>query len=106
MPLVNAKMNGAATTTGAADPTPEITAIWASMQTQIKQWLTTTATLRMEVGADALWQLETLRTLDMTANEKLRTLKKAQNGARVALQESAEQALDDLKHALERVLPE
>jgi hypothetical protein len=42
----------------------------------------------------------------MTANEKLRTLKKAQNGARVALQESAEQALDDLKHALERVLPE
>jgi hypothetical protein len=60
----------------------------------------------MEVGADALWQLETLRTLDMTANEKLRTLKKAQNGARVALQESAEQALDDLKHALERVLPE
>ena len=106
MPLVNAKMNGAVTTTGAADPTPEITAIWASMQTQIKQWLTTTATLRMEVGADALWQLETLRTLDMTANEKLRTLKKAQNGERVALQETAEQALDDLKHALERALPE
>jgi len=84
----------------------EITTVWESMQTEIKHWLTTTATVRMEVGADALWQLEALRALDMTASEKLRALKKAQNGARGTLQETAEQALDDLKHALERVLPE
>lgn len=103
---VNAKTNGAATTIGARETTPETAIIWTSMQTQIKQWLTTTATLRMEVGADALWQLQTLRALDTAAGERLRALKKAQNGARGVLQENAEQALDDLKHALERVLPE
>lgn len=86
--------------------TIETNAVWNSMQAQIKQWLTTTATVRMEVGADALWQLEALRALDATAGEKLRALKKAQNGAQDTLQATAEQALDDLKHALERVLPE
>jgi len=86
--------------------TIETNAVWNSMQAQIKQWLTTTATVRMEVGADALWQLEALRALDATAGEKLRALKKAQNGEQDTLQATAEQALDDLKHALERVLPE
>jgi uncharacterized protein YicC (UPF0701 family) len=93
-----------------ANINPEITsatvALWNSMEKQIQQWLTTTATMRMEVGADALWQLETLRALNSTANEKLRTLKNAQNGERAVLKVNAEQALDDLKHALEHVLPE
>ena len=84
----------------------ETTTVWDSMQTQIKQWLITTATMRMEVGADAMWQLEALRALDSTAEEKVHALKNGQNGARRALQETAEQALDDLKHALERVFPE
>lgn len=118
MTPVSAKTNGAGVTHSAVlsttapntEPSTETTiepnAVWDSMQTQIKQWLTTTATIRMEVGADALWQLEALRALDMSAGEKLRALKKAQNGMRDTLQVSAEQALDDLKHALERVLPE
>lgn len=118
MTPVSAKTNGASVTHNAVlsttapntvpstESTIEPDAVWNSMQTQIKQWLTTTATVRMEVGADALWQLEALRALDATAGEKLRALKKAQNGMRDTLQVSAEQALDDLKHALERVLPE
>jgi hypothetical protein len=60
----------------------------------------------IKVGADALWQLETLRALETTAGEKVRALKNAQNGERDALKETAEQALGDLKHALQRVLPE
>lgn len=83
----------------------EVGTLWNSMDKQIQQWLTTTATIRMEVGADAMWQLETLRALNITADEKLRTLKNEQNGSSELLQEAAEQALDDLKHALERVIP-
>ncbi len=96
---VKVKTNGSA-----ANLTAETTCVWNSMQKQIQQWLTTTATMRMEVGADALWQLETLRALNTTANEKLRTLKSGQDGSHAMLQEEAENALDDLKHALERVL--
>jgi hypothetical protein len=95
------KTNGSA-----ANPHAETSVVWNSMVKQIQQWLTATATMRMEVGADALWQLETLRTLETTASEKVRALKNAQNGARDALKETAEQALDDLKHALQRILPE
>lgn len=114
MTQVSAKTNGSNATRNVAkamtetmvENSTETTTVWDSMQTEIKHWLTTTATVRMEVGADAMWQLEALRALDMTAGEKLRALKKAQNGGHSALQETAEQALDDLKHALERVLPE
>ena len=102
----NTVSNTVSNTVPNTETTIEPNAVWNSMQTQLKQWLTTTATIRMEVGADALWQLEALRALDTSAGEKLRALKKAQNGTRDTLQVSAEQALDDLKHALERVLPE
>lgn len=117
MAQVSSKTNGTgvthravlSTTEASTEPSTENTletnALWNSMQAQIKQWLTTTAIVRMEVGADALWQLETLRALDTSAGEKLRALKKAQNGTRDTLQVTAEQALDDLKQALERVLP-
>ena len=57
------------------------------------------------MGADVQWQLETLRSLDMTAGETLNAFKNGQNGTRDALQATAEQALDDLKQALERVFP-
>lgn len=77
----------------------------SSMEQQIQQWLTTTATIRMEVGADAQWQLETLRALHTTADEKLRALKNAQNGEQAALQMTAEEALADLKHALKHISP-
>lgn len=99
------KTNGAVTKRNAATASAATT-LWSRMEQQIQQWLTTTATMRMEVGADAMWQLETLRALNTTASEKLRTLKDAQNGSRAALKEDAEQALDDLKYALEHVLPE
>lgn len=113
MTEVNTKRNGA-TTNGAANHTTtngtgeatETVTLWNSMEKQIQQWLTTTATMRMEVGADALWQLETLRALNTTASEKLRTLKGAQASSHDTLKEEAENALDDLKHALEHVLAE
>lgn len=101
----SSKTNGAAAKLNAESASPA-TAVRSSMEQQIQQWLTTTATMRMEVGADAMWQVETLRALNTTATEKLRTLKDAQNGERAVLKVNAEQALDDLKHALEHVLPE
>lgn len=99
------KTNGAAAHLNAETPIETIT-VWNSMEKQIQNWLTTTATMRMEVGADAMWQLEALRVLNTTASEKLRALKDAQNGERTALKIGTEQALDELKHALERVLPD
>ncbi|CAN5427956.1 hypothetical protein BH10CHL1_BH10CHL1_48590 [soil metagenome] len=109
MTAVDTKTNGAAnqaSTPDTGDLANNTFAVWTSMEKQIQQWLTKTATMRMEVGADALWQLETLRTLNTTASEKLRTLKSAQDGSHAVLKEEAENALDDLKHALERVLPD
>lgn len=107
---VNTKLNGSKTKGAAAhlnaETATETLTVWNSMEKQIQNWLTTTATMRMEVGADALWQMEALRALNTTASEKLRTLKDAQNGERTALKAGAEQALDELKHALERVLPD
>ncbi len=81
----------------------EIATLWSSMETQIQQWQTITATMRMAVGADALLQLATLRSLNTTAGEKLRTLKEAQNGSYALSEKAAEQALDDLKDALAHV---
>jgi len=43
--------------------------------------------------------------LETTAGETLLAFKNGQNGARDALQETAERALGDLKHAVERVFP-
>lgn len=89
-----------------SDQSSETYKVWHSMEGQIAQWLITTATIRMAVGADARGQLETLQALDATANEQLRALKNAQNGAQSALHATAAAALDDLKHALKRVFPE
>lgn len=99
------KTNGAATNLN-TETAAKFTILWNNMEKQIQQWRTMTATIRMEIGADALWQLETLRTLNTTASEKLRTLKGAQTGAETLLKEEAEQALDDLKHALACVFPD
>jgi hypothetical protein len=106
MTEVNTKLNGNKSNSIVATLNSETTAVWNSMQKQMQQWLGTTATVRLEVGADAQWQLKALQTLDTTVSEKLLALKNAQNGARGDLKESAEQALNELKHALERVLPE
>ena len=89
-----------------SDQSSETLSVWQSMEREIAQWLSTTATIRMAVGADVLWQLETLHALDATANEQLRALKNAQNGAQDALYATATTSLDDLKHALKRVFPE
>ncbi len=88
------------------DQSSETLNVWNSMAEKIAQWLTITAAIRMAVGADALWQLETLRALDATAIEQLRALKNAQNGTQDALHATAVASLDDLKDALKRVCPE
>ncbi len=94
------------TTGEATGKTPsEIATLWSSMETQIQQWQTITATMRMTVGADTLVQLATLRSLNTTASEKLHTLKEAQNGSYALSEKAAEQALDDLKDALAHVFP-
>jgi len=106
---VKPKLNGAKTNGAATNPTTETTnettTLWNSMEKQIQQWLATTAAMRMDVGADVQWQLETLHALETTAGETLLAFKNGQNGARDALQETAERALGDLKHAVERVFP-
>jgi len=85
--------------------TVETTALWDGMEKQIQIWRTTTASMRMAVGADVQWQLETLRSLNTTANEKLRTLKDAQNGSLSGSKKATKAALDDLEQALGRVFP-
>ena len=93
-----AKMNG-----DAIDHSAEITELWNSMQGHVQEWLTMIAALRMIVGVDAMWQLEALGILNATASDKLRALEGHLNGNEAVLQEDAEQALADLKHALQRV---
>src|SRR5690349_18824418 len=80
MNTVNTQLNGAKTNGAPANLNAESTTMWSKIGKQIQQWRTMTATIRMEMGADALWQLETLRALNSTASEKLRTLKGAQVG--------------------------
>ncbi len=99
----NIKSNQAKTNGDAIDHSAEITELWNSMQGHVQEWLTMIAALRMIVGADAMWQLEALGILNATASDKLRALEGRLNGNEAVLQEDAEQALADLKHALQRV---
>lgn len=100
------KLNGNKSNSGKVNLNAEALTLWNSMETQVEQWLATAATIRMETGADGLWQLATLRNLDVAVNEKLRILKDSHNGSRTGLKDEVEYALDDLKYALERALSE